>query len=252
MEPLSAPPTVLQLLAEPKRWQLLAALATSDRRVGELCTLLDSPQNLVSYHLRALRDAGLVTARRSSFDGRDTWYRADLGRIGALLGEAGAALDPTLRLAPVPTGPVWGKPKVLFLCTGNSSRSQIAEALLEHRSFGRVAARSAGSDPKPLHPLAVEVMAARGIDISNKTTKHVRRFSRVRFDRVITLCDKVREVCPDLLGEPVTAHWSTADPALERDISAFARTADELEARVDVLIAQLSNPEGGTVHAHAG
>ena len=246
------PPAVLQLLAEPKRWRLLAALAESDRRVGELCELVDAPQNLVSYHLKALKDAGLVRARRSSFDGRDTWYRADLGRIGALLGDAGAALDPSLRLTPVPPAPVWGKPKVLFLCTGNSARSQMAEALLEHRSVGRVAARSAGSDPKPLHPLAVQVMAARGIDISSNTTKHLRRFQRVRFDRVITLCDKVREVCPELPGEPVTAHWSTADPALERDVAAFARIADELEARIDVLITQLSSPRGGSAHAHAG
>jgi ArsR family transcriptional regulator, arsenate/arsenite/antimonite-responsive transcriptional repressor / arsenate reductase (thioredoxin) len=246
------PPAVLQLLAEPKRWQVLTALAASDRRVGELCELLDLPQNLVSYHLRALKDGGLVSSRRSSFDGRDTWYRIDLGRLATMLGDAGAALDPSLQLAPVPPGPVWGKPKVLFLCTGNSARSQIAEALLEHRSVGRVSARSAGSDPKPLHPHAVRVMAERGIDISSNTTKHVRRFARVHFDRVITLCDKVREVCPELPGEPVTAHWSTADPAAEGDLAAFERTVEQLEGRIDALIAQLSNERGGTAHAHAG
>jgi len=246
------PPAVLQLLAEPKRWQLLTALASSDRRVGELCELLDLPQNLVSYHLKALKEGGLVSSRRSSFDGRDTWYRIDLARVATLLGDAGAALDPSLQLAPAPAGPVWGRPKVLFLCTGNSARSQMAEALLEHRSVGRVAARSAGSDPKPLHPLAVRTMAERGIDISANTSKHVRRFSRVRFDRVITLCDKVREVCPELPGEPVTAHWSTADPAAEGDLAAFERTADQLEARIDALIAQLARPTGGSIHAHAG
>ena len=85
-----------------------------------------------------------------------------------------------------------GLDRVLFLCTGNSARSQIAEALVEHRSAGTVEARSAGSHPKPLHPNAVRVMAERGIDISGRPTKSLTRFARNRFDRVITLCDKVR------------------------------------------------------------
>ena len=135
---------------------------------------------------------------------------------------------------------------MLFLCTGNSARSQIAEALLEHRTRGVVSARSAGSHPKPLHPNAVRVMAERGIDISNHRSKHLDRFARTRFDRVITLCDKVREVCPEFPGQPTTAHWSMADPAAEdsdADTSyrAFVRTADEIEARVALLIAQLTS-----------
>ena len=94
---------------------------------------------------------------------------------------------------------------MLFLCTGNSARSQMAEALLEHHSQHAVQARSAGSHPKVLHPNAVRVMAERGIDISGNTTKHLRRYARSHFDYVVTLCDKVREVCPDFPDDPATA-----------------------------------------------
>ena len=175
-------------------------LGQSDRRVGELVQLIGKPQNLVSYHLAALRRAGIVRARRSLADGRDVYYRADLLRCRDLLGEAGLSLHPALALAPAPPEEVErrrARPRVLFLCTGNSARSQIAEALMEHRSAGTVEARSAGSHPKVLHPFAVRVMAERGVDIAGRPTKSVTRFARSRFDRVITLCDKVREICPE-------------------------------------------------------
>jgi protein-tyrosine-phosphatase/DNA-binding transcriptional ArsR family regulator len=242
----------LQLIADPLRWQLLQELARSDRRVNELTTLAEKPQNLVSYHLKELRNAGLVTARRSSADGRDTYYRVDLERCGRLLAASGTALQPGLRLelqAPEP-GPERRRRRrrrVLFLCTGNSARSQIAEALLEARSGHTVEARSAGSHPKVLHPNAVRVLAERGIDISGHETKHVRRFARSHFDEVITLCDRVREVCPEFPNEPVVAHWSIPDPALdgesdEATYPAFERTAQELETRIGFLLPTLTAP----------
>jgi ArsR family transcriptional regulator, arsenate/arsenite/antimonite-responsive transcriptional repressor / arsenate reductase (thioredoxin) len=245
-----SPLTFLQLVADPLRWQLLGELALSDRRVGELTELLDKPQNLVSYHLGELRKAGLVSARRSSADGRDTYYRVDLLRCGEMLCAAGRGLQPGLRLdlrAPEPPSlPKSRVPRVLFLCTGNSARSQMAEALLEHRSGRLIRARSAGSDPKPLHPNAVRVMAERGIDISGQPTKHLDRLARTRFDHLITLCDKVREVCPEFPGRPTTAHWSMPDPAAEGDTeeetyAAFRRAADELEERIGLLVAQMSD-----------
>jgi protein-tyrosine-phosphatase len=244
----SAPPAILPLIADPHRWQLLSELARSDRRVGELTELLGEPQNLVSYHLSQLRGAGVVSARRSSADRRDVYYRADLIRCRDLLGAAGSDLHPGLRLtAEPPDGAVRlrPKPRVLFLCTGNSARSQMAEALLEHRSGHRIAARSAGSHPKPLHPNAVQVMADLGIDIGACTTKHLDRFARSRFDRVVTLCDKVREICPELPGPPSAAHWSIADPAAEGDtdeatLPAFRRVAEEVDTRVGLLIADLT------------
>ena len=107
-------------------------------------------------------------------------------------------------------------------------------------------ARSAGSHPKSLHPHAVRVMAERDIDISGRTTKPLTRFARSRVDRVITLCDKVREVCPEFPGAPIAAHWSIADPAAagESDAAtypAFELVADEIEGRVALLLADLSN-----------
>jgi len=253
MAPTATPPEILGLLSEPLRWQLVGELGRSDRRVGELVELVGKPQNLVSYHLGELRRAGVVTARRSSADGRDVYYRADLLRCRDLLGEAGAALHPGLLLAPAPPDDVESRrrqPRLLFLCTGNSARSQMAEALIERRSAGAVDARSAGSHPKPLHPNAVRVMAARGIDISGRATKSLSRFARSRFDRVITLCDKVREVCPQLPGAPVTAHWSMADPAAAGDHAAFEATADEIEERIELLLADLHiRPSRRTAHA---
>ena len=241
------PPEILGLLGDPLRWQLILELGRSDRRVGELVRLVGKPQNLVSYHLAELRRAGIVTARRSSADGRDVYYRADLVRCRDLLAEAGRLLHPGISLAPTPPTDLERRParsRVLFLCTGNSARSQIAEALVEHRSAGTVEARSAGSRPKPLHPNAVRVMAERGLDISGRPTKSLGRFTRSRFDRVITLCDKVREICPEFPGAPIAAHWSIADPAAAGDndeatIAAFRQVADEIEGRVSLLLADL-------------
>jgi protein-tyrosine-phosphatase len=246
------PPAILGLLGDPLRWELVVELGRSDRRVGELVELLGRPQNVVSYHLAELRGAGIVSARRSSADGRDVYYRADLLRCRNLLGEAGRSLHPGLTLGPTPVSDRSARrrarPRLLFLCTGNSARSQIAEALVEHRSAGAVEARSAGSHPKPLHPSAVRVMAERGVDIADRPTKSFDRFTRNRFDRVITLCDKVRKVCPSFPGAPVTAHWSIADPAAtdgsdEATHAAFEHVADEIEARVALLLADLDIPQ---------
>ena len=123
------------------------------------------------------------------------------------------------------------------MCTGNSARSQMAEALVEQMSAGAIEAASAGSHPKPLHPNAVRVLQRRGIDISANRTKHLDEFVSQRFDTVITLCDRVREVCPEFPSHPELVHWSVADPALVgasnvASYPAFERTATELETRI--------------------
>jgi protein-tyrosine-phosphatase/DNA-binding transcriptional ArsR family regulator len=230
------PPVLFQLAGHPLRWRLLSELAASDRRVRELTETVGRPQNLVSYHLRLLRSGGLVASHRSAFDGRDSYYALDLERHGALFAATGAFVE----REPAGTRPL----RVLFLCTGNSSRSQIAEALVERLSSGLVRARSAGSKPKLLHPNAIRVMAARGIDISRNEPKSFDLFTGERFDYVISLCDKVREVCPEFPDGPVALHWSVPDPAAapgtdDETYAVFERTAVELEARITFLLHRL-------------
>jgi ArsR family transcriptional regulator, arsenate/arsenite/antimonite-responsive transcriptional repressor / arsenate reductase (thioredoxin) len=249
---MSGPPAFLELAGHPLRWQLLRALAPGDRRVGELCALSGRPQNLVSYHLRRLRHGGLVSARRSAADGRDTYYVLDLAGCGDLLAATGAALHPGL--AAISGERPRRTAHVLFLCTGNSSRSQIAEALAAQLSGGAVEAVSAGSHPKPVHPNAVRVMRARGIDIADRRSKHLSEFAGRHFDYVITLCDRVREVCPEFPGAPEAIHWSIPDPAREpgdRDetLAAFERTATELTLRIRFLLAAIPADEEVPEHA---
>ena len=245
------PPVLFRLAGHPLRWRLLSELACSDRRVRELSGALGEPQSLVSYHLRQLRVAEIVSTRRSTHDGRDAYYSLNLSRCGELLTQSGRALHPGLRLSSATVESAAGgrgtrTPRVLFLCTGNSARSQIAEALLRHLSGNTVEAFSAGSSPKPLHPNAVRVMRERGLDISGHRPKHLRVFSRRRFDYVISLCDRVREVCPEFPGAPQTIHWSIPDPAIEpgsdaETYPAFAQTAAELETRISFLLHRIND-----------
>jgi ArsR family transcriptional regulator, arsenate/arsenite/antimonite-responsive transcriptional repressor / arsenate reductase (thioredoxin) len=239
----AAPPRVFRLVSDPVRWRLLAELASSDRQVRELQSLTGLAQSLVSYHLGQLRAGGLVSMRRSSADRRDAYYSIDLARCHELLAVAGTSLHPGLRLVPAACGPPVAAAWVLFLCTGNSARSQMAEALLNHLSLGSVEAASAGSQPKALHPTAILAMREFGIDISGHQVKHLDVFAGQRFDYVISLCDRVREVCPEFPGHPTMIHWSIPDPAGSAgpvaDDQAFRRVAADLRSRIGFLLARL-------------
>jgi protein-tyrosine-phosphatase len=247
----------VRLAAHPLRWRLLTELAASDYRVRELVELLGHPQNLISYHLRLLRRSELVTAHRSSFDARDSYYHLDLGRCAHALAAAGIALHPALRLDPTPPPATTAEPSaapcVLFTCTGNSARSPIAEALLRHRTGGHVEVASAGSHPKPrIHPNAVRVLREHyGIDIADQRPRHLDTVTHRRFDHVISLCDKIRQVCPEFSDQTRLIHWSIPDPAAAGDTDqasypAFKHTAAEIDTRIRYLLpvlARTSNPE---------
>ena len=242
-----APPESLQLVGHAVRWRLLIELACSDRRVRELVALVGQPQNLVSYHLGRLRAHRLVSAHRSAANGRDTYYSLDLTRCTELLAAAGSALHPALRLVPPSLPDRAARVRVLFLCTGNSARSQMAEALLQHLAGERVEVASAGSHPKAMHDNTVRAMRARGIDLGGRRSKPISELAGRRFDHVITLCDRVREVCPEFPGHPRLIHWSVADPSAaggsaRETYPAFERTAVEIETRVRYLLHTIAEP----------
>jgi protein-tyrosine-phosphatase len=133
--------------------------------------------------------------------------------------------------------------KVLFLCTGNSARSQIAEAMLEAKHDARLKGGSAGTAPAPrVNPFALEELERRGISWSHARPKTVDAVMNERWDIVITVCDNARESCPVFPGQPVTAHWGVADPAaVEGDDDtkrrAFRDAAILLARRLDLLVA---------------
>jgi protein-tyrosine-phosphatase/DNA-binding transcriptional ArsR family regulator len=241
----SRPPDILQLAGHPLRWRLLKELGRSDRQVRELANGIGEPQSLVSYHLGRLRAEDLVSMRRSSADRRDAYYTANLARCGELLTAASGALHPGLRLVPSQSerraDRLLHPAQVLFLCTGNGARSQMAEAFLGQLTHKRVKAFSAGSHPKSLHSNAVRAMREHDIDIDGNHPKHMDKFADRRFDYVITLCDRVREICPDFPGRPEPMHWSIADPAVgggsdEETYPAFQRVAGELVTRIGFLV----------------
>ena len=103
--------------------------------------------------------------------------------------------------------------KVLILCTGNSCRSQLAEAYLRHFAKAEVLICSAGTDPKGIHPMTLAVLEEDGTDASGLTSEHVDRYSSAFFDYIITVCDDALENCPVFPGDGLRFHYSFADPA---------------------------------------
>ncbi len=136
-----------------------------------------------------------------------------------------------------------GKLSVLFLCTGNSCRSQMAEGWARHLWPSSIDVRSAGVKPGVLDARAVRVMAEAGIDISNQRAKHVDEIADLRFDLVVTVCDHARESCPVFPGARQTVHESFDDPPLlaanarseEEALSHYRRVRDEIRAFVETI-----------------
>lgn len=229
----------LKLLADDTRWKLISALRHSDQQAGELAAECALPQNLVSYHLGLLRQGGLVQAHRSDADARVFYYGLDLAGLREAYRRIGAAL-------PLPHGmpPTLPATTVVFLCTHNSARSQMAEGWLRQLSGGRVAARSAGVAPTGLDPRAIEAMREAGIDIGYQQSKGLDAVRGEQLGVVVTVCDRARETCASCLDAPVQVHWSIADPASsthpgEDPLTVYRGARDELRVRVEGLLAAL-------------
>ncbi len=139
------------------------------------------------------------------------------------------------------------KIRVLFLCTHNQARSQMAEGLLRQAGGDRYEVYSAGSIPAlAIHPMAIEAMSNMGIDISQQKPKHLNEFLDQSFDYIITVCDRIKDTCPDFPGDPERIHWSFPDPVefdgpIEEWEDRFSQIAIGLMGRIRLLM-QLPRP----------
>ena len=134
-----------------------------------------------------------------------------------------------------------GIKKILFLCSGNSARSQMAEGLMKQLSHGEWEVQSAGIFPSYVHPLAIRVMEEAGIDISEQTSKSMDLFLEDHFDYVITLCEHTAKFCPTFKGQGKRLNWSFDDPAaavgtIEERLVVFRRVRDEVKAQLETFL----------------
>ena len=241
----------LTALADESRLAIIRLLARTDLRVSELGERLHLPQNVVSYHLKKLRALDILHDHRSSNDARDVYYRIDLDRLQALYQAAGAVLHPGLAPAPAPAGvDSWRERplRVLFLCTHNSARSQLAEGILRHLGRENVEVYSAGSEPTAIHPDTLRLLAELGADPARHYAKALDQFAGQSFDYIITVCDRVRDRCPVFPNDPERIHWSIPDPvtvaAADARWAAFCAVRQDLYTRIRYLLT-LPHPATG-------
>ena len=141
--------------------------------------------------------------------------------------------------------------RVLFLCTGNSARSVIAEALLRQLGGDAFEVHSAGTHPKGINPFTVKVLEQEGIDVSSFTSKNVDEFIGRDFDYVVTVCDRAAEECPVFPGAPERIHWSFPDPAAVEgpDLvkqAAFQETLRGMRRRIELFVPVATRPAAPT------
>jgi len=133
------------------------------------------------------------------------------------------------------------KQRVIFVCTHNSARSQMAEGLLRHLAGDRYEVYSAGTVATKVNPLAIKAMAEKGIDISHHTSDHIDKYMGMEFDYVITVCDNANESCPHFPTNKIRWHWSFEDPSAatgtaEQRLNKFREIRDQIEKRLAVLL----------------
>ncbi len=258
---------IYECLCDETRLRMLNLLAVGPLCVGHFQDVLKEPQVKVSKHLAYLRSRGLVTSSR---EGNWVVYRLpenappelvhnlkclqdcvqthavfkqDIQRLQALLPISDGPL-PACNQPPTQRQSRLRPPyKTLFICSRNSARSIMAEYLLRSLAGDRFEAHSAGSAPVgAVHPMAIRVLRdAFGIDASAARSKSWKEDQLTGFDFVITVCDRARETCITLPGQPVTAHWTFRDPAAYRGTEAekkdfFFRIAASIRARLLLFI----------------
>jgi protein-tyrosine-phosphatase/DNA-binding transcriptional ArsR family regulator len=212
-------------LSDPSRLAVVDLLGLGDASPSELQALLklqsnlELPSNLLAHHLKVLEESGLVTRSRSEGDRRRTYLHLVPGLRERLL-------SPALTFAP----------RVVFVCTANSARSQLAVALWRRRSHVPVA--SAGTEPaKQLHPGALAAAERHGLPLRRSRPRAIHDVMQAE-DFVVTVCDAAHE----RLGAAARLHWSIPDPVRVGSAAAFDRALDELSQRVGDLAARLDTP----------
>ena len=194
----------------------------------------------------------LVAAQRATIADR----RAALDRVDRQLSDLEQTIGASGRAA-VEAPAMTDRPiRVLFVCTGNSARSQIAEALLRRIGGAEFDVASAGTEPRGVNPYAVRVLAESGIDWSAARSKSVNEFLDEPFEYVVTVCDRAREACPVFPGRYNALHWSLDDPAAvegteEERLRAFRRTSLELVGRIRPFV-ELARRASRPTHTPAG
>ena len=133
------------------------------------------------------------------------------------------------------------KTKIIFICTGNSCRSQIAEGLFRHEAGDKFEVFSAGSHPSRLHPAAIKVMAEWGIDIQKQKSEKIDRYLNKEINIIITVCDNAKNTCPNFPDGEIIIHWSIKDPFHswndhEKDLEPYRITRDEIKERIRNLL----------------
>jgi len=178
--------------------------------------------------------APVIASQRAAIERQ----RADLDRVDAELTDLESTIAAAGRARRTPEEDMAADPiRVLFVCTGNSARSQIAEALLRDFGAAEFETFSAGTEPKGINPYTVRVLDEIGIDWSGAHSKSVSEFLGQPFDYVITVCDRARQACPVFPGDHNSLHWSLDDPAEiegteEQKLEAFRRTRTEVSIRL--------------------
>lgn len=237
--------TICKALSDPGRLEALLALDRQELCICDIAEKLGLAESTASRHMAILEKAGLVESRK---DGRWRYFRHAQADVPGAPQYAVAWVRKHVKGSDARTEEMIDdhagktacdpRARVMFLCTGNSCRSQMAEAFLRKYGKAHVHAYSAGIEPRGVHPMTVAVMKEVGIDISGQTSKSVLEFiGKMHFGYLITVCNRAEDICPLFPGVSYRLYWPfedpvTADCSETERIERFRAVRDAIEARV--------------------